>query len=469
MSNRDKYGKTVIFALNKTHCKSLNEELAARGVRCDYVMAGRGDNGDVINRFREDRMDVLINIQILTEGVDVPNIQTIFLTRPTQSDALLMQMVGRGLRGEAAGGTKLAYIVDFYDSWDRFQSWLNPSFIMDEAAEEIPINVPAPRLPQVSIPWALILDIYNRLNDPFLINKSITDIIPVGWYYFTDPDLDEGAEADDYRLMVFENQLVAFQEMLNACDTWIQAPLSGRDLLHIYFRDIEDPLPNPKDLEKLADAVMKSGVIPEYFTFAERDEIDLAQMARGIVDHDMGPKGQNEYLWGIYESNKVVEQIFGQFDTFKKAVANQIEVILNGGHLLSHQSQPIYFDPGLAALRAGPCHNLDELKNLVIDKWFNKKANMCSSIEWTKKPVSRYWGMCYMADNRITINCVLDSPDVPVEVMKFLIYHELLHADGIHQHNQEFRLREHLYPNWQEWDHFLDTMQERFDLDGVVY
>jgi superfamily II DNA or RNA helicase len=40
-------------------------------------MAGRGDNGAVIEQFRNGELDVLINIQILTEGVDVPDIQTL--------------------------------------------------------------------------------------------------------------------------------------------------------------------------------------------------------------------------------------------------------------------------------------------------------------------------------------------------------------------------------------------------------
>jgi hypothetical protein len=35
-------------------------------------------------------------------------------------------MIGRGLRGVKAGGTEKAYIVDFHDSWDKYNYWLDP-------------------------------------------------------------------------------------------------------------------------------------------------------------------------------------------------------------------------------------------------------------------------------------------------------------------------------------------------------
>ncbi len=53
---------------------------------------------------------MLINIKILTEGTDIPDVQTVFITRETKSDILLTQMIGRALRGPRMGGTEKAYI-----------------------------------------------------------------------------------------------------------------------------------------------------------------------------------------------------------------------------------------------------------------------------------------------------------------------------------------------------------------------
>jgi superfamily II DNA or RNA helicase len=52
---------------------------------------------------------------MLTEGVDIPDVKTVFLTRQTTSSILLTQMIGRALRGEKAGGINkdVANIVMF--------------------------------------------------------------------------------------------------------------------------------------------------------------------------------------------------------------------------------------------------------------------------------------------------------------------------------------------------------------------
>lgn len=65
-------------------------------------------------------------MNILTEGVDFPKTGTVFLARPTVSTILMTQMVGRALRGPAAGGTDTAYIVSFVDDWDEHIAWVNP-------------------------------------------------------------------------------------------------------------------------------------------------------------------------------------------------------------------------------------------------------------------------------------------------------------------------------------------------------
>ena len=80
-------------------------------------------NLDVLEKFKNDELQVLINIRMLTEGTDVPNAHTVFLTRQTTSDILLTQMVGRALRGPKFGGTKIAHIVSFVDNWEYDINW----------------------------------------------------------------------------------------------------------------------------------------------------------------------------------------------------------------------------------------------------------------------------------------------------------------------------------------------------------
>jgi len=104
----------------------LREFLENRGIRASVVYAGakssegekvrkRDEKARILEAFRRNDFDVLINIKMLTEGTDIPDVQTIFITRETKSDILLPQMIGRALRGPRMGGTEKAYIVAFID------------------------------------------------------------------------------------------------------------------------------------------------------------------------------------------------------------------------------------------------------------------------------------------------------------------------------------------------------------------
>jgi superfamily II DNA or RNA helicase len=76
---------------------------------------------DIIIEFRKGKIPCLTSVLLLTEGFDVPKVDAIFLARPTYSTLLLMQMIGRGIRGIDIGGTEICYIVDFIDQTDHHQ------------------------------------------------------------------------------------------------------------------------------------------------------------------------------------------------------------------------------------------------------------------------------------------------------------------------------------------------------------
>ena len=65
----------------------------------------RDENARILEALRRNDFDVLINIKMLTEGTDISDVQTVFITRETKSDILLTQMIGRALRDPRMGGT----------------------------------------------------------------------------------------------------------------------------------------------------------------------------------------------------------------------------------------------------------------------------------------------------------------------------------------------------------------------------
>ena len=90
----------------------------------------------------------------------------------------------------------------------------------------------------------------------------------------------------------------------------------------------------------------------------------------------------------------------------------------------------------------------------VKDEMFHGTYDGISSIRWTDKAYKQYYGCYFYRDNSIVINCVLNTKDVPKEVVKFVIYHELLHRDYMH-HDKLFREQEHKYKDYEECEYFL--------------
>ena len=76
---------------------------------------------DVIRRrvvadFKAGRIRVLCNCEVLTTGFDAPRVSHVVVARPTVSQVLYEQIIGRGLRGPKFGGTDVCTILDCEDT-----------------------------------------------------------------------------------------------------------------------------------------------------------------------------------------------------------------------------------------------------------------------------------------------------------------------------------------------------------------
>ena len=63
------------------------------------------------------RVNVVFTVDLFNEGVDVPNVDTLLLLRPTESPTLFLQQLGRGLR--RARGKALCTVLDFVGNHRR--------------------------------------------------------------------------------------------------------------------------------------------------------------------------------------------------------------------------------------------------------------------------------------------------------------------------------------------------------------
>lgn len=87
-------GATLIFAVSVHQA----EEIAKRIPGAVVVTGKTKDRADIIRRFTNREIPCLVNVMVFTEGTDMPLVETVIIARPTQSESLYTQMVGRGLR-----------------------------------------------------------------------------------------------------------------------------------------------------------------------------------------------------------------------------------------------------------------------------------------------------------------------------------------------------------------------------------
>ena len=109
---------TLCFAVDRAHAKHLQQQFQAAGVSTGYVDAYTDlDEREAVRRaFHDGELKVVCNVGVLTTGVDW-DVRCIILARPTQSEMLYVQIIGRGLR--TAEGKADCLILDHSDTTVR--------------------------------------------------------------------------------------------------------------------------------------------------------------------------------------------------------------------------------------------------------------------------------------------------------------------------------------------------------------
>ena len=452
INNKDKYGKTLIFALNVVHCRFLYEELKKRNIRVGHIYSRQENNTEVINAFKNNDLDVLINVNIMTEGTDVPDIQTIFLTRPTQSEGLLMQMIGRGMRGQqSSNGTEDVNIVDFHDKWAIFRKWLNPEWLINEEREDSdPEKKVHKRVSYKEYEWSKCQEIYRNILVYNKINHRDV-MIPSGWYSLCDED------GETVCMLVFENQLDAFNRLYKDKSSWINdTSISAEDLIDKYFPDFIDK-PTLNDMKLFVENFRQNEITPNIHIISHRKQIDphyVAQRAslenRDVID-----------LAGeLYDEYDIARDLFETKEMYQEAVSKakiyQHKNIIVGQKIEELPIEWIPFD-------RTPYHDLQKLANEVIDEMFDGVSPDLGKIAWTSKAYKGFYGRFWHDSHNIDINCVLNSKDVDPEVIKFILYHEMLHRE-FSSHDKIFRIEEQKYPKYEYHQHFLEDTMNKFDI-----
>lgn len=111
------YKKWLIFAIDIEHAEGIRDWLNDNGINTGIVHSKMKDTEDesdrklILDRFRSGFYRAVVNVNILTTGLDVPDIDLIVMLRPTKSPVVYAQSVGRGLR--VAEGKDHCLVLDF--------------------------------------------------------------------------------------------------------------------------------------------------------------------------------------------------------------------------------------------------------------------------------------------------------------------------------------------------------------------
>lgn len=330
-AKQDEYGQTILFAVNVIHAIQLTSLFKKAGIKADFIVSSvrdaatgvtisREDNEKKLEDYRNGKLQVLINVNILTEGVDLPKTKTVFLARPTVSSILMTQMVGRALRGTAAGGTSSAYIVSFVDHWNEHIAWVNPESLFngnndfqDNDSERVKRDLRMIAISKIE-EFAAILD--DAVDTTELEKVPFEKRIPVGMYAFT--YLEENGMDHAYQVMVYDSTQDAYKNLMDSLPLLFKSFGATEEYLtetqldemeaqcrDSFFCGEMIPPYERKDIMNILKYYAQYEAVPKFYTFAEvdRNKLDISKIAQHIWDEDMGERKRTEYVDSLWESS----------------------------------------------------------------------------------------------------------------------------------------------------------------------
>jgi superfamily II DNA or RNA helicase len=378
INNRKEYGKTIIFADRWPQCEYIAGKLNSSGIKAGAVFStvavGSGDayrsgagrrsdeeNRKLIQDFRDNKLGVLVNISMLTEGIDVPDVKTVLITRQTTSPIRLTQMMGRALRGEKTGGGKdkqFANIVFFYDNWERDLPWARLVPLGDTEIDPPPKKGRNPMdLVSIHLVKLAIGDIHFQQyeNFPYLT------FIPVGFYIcqytvaVSENDIEEYISFEEH-IIVYESDKEKYEKMIQSlipdnihlyadekCDEDKVKPYAA-DLVGKFFSIESGSLDNfdgmlVDNIIKILRHMAQNGMPPQFFDFKEREKYDLDKLVGKL-----GSLSQNQVsieLVNVYNNDSMNWKIFYKnISDFNKAYYMTLNRV-NNVNLINNTPQKV--------------------------------------------------------------------------------------------------------------------------------
>lgn len=342
LKHKEEYGKTLVFAIDVLNAIALAKLFNANKITSDFVISSTADfqgnnqssteNKAKIEKFERGEIEVLVNVQIMTEGTDIPSIQTIFLTRPTNSKTLMTQMIGRGLRGTKAGGTKEAHIVSFIDDWQSKIYWGNAEEIMISANLDLDVKSPAYRkmvkqLVSVDLLKQFILSQSQEFED-FFDHTDFNYFLPLGFYHFDVMYNGENAEniTKNVSILVYDSMEMSYEKLMDNLENVLEhtKELSAQEVFNYvinnYFNNVPQlPTVKKENIIDLLHHFSETGKKPSFITFEDREKYDLDVIAHPLANID-SDKQRRAAINRLFDDNETIQEFYKDRGIFKKLI-----------------------------------------------------------------------------------------------------------------------------------------------------
>jgi superfamily II DNA or RNA helicase/diadenosine tetraphosphate (Ap4A) HIT family hydrolase/HKD family nuclease len=128
--------RTLAFCVSTSHADYMAEFFADAGIACVAAHSGStsAPRHQAIDQLRNGTLEVLFSVDLFNEGLDVPEIDTVLMLRPTESPVVFLQQLGRGLR-TTDGKDKLT-VIDFIGNHRSFL--LKPRTLLSLGTRMVP-------------------------------------------------------------------------------------------------------------------------------------------------------------------------------------------------------------------------------------------------------------------------------------------------------------------------------------------
>lgn len=175
----------MIFSASVKHAEEILGYLPAGQAKLVLGDTALKDRTAIINEFKAKKFKYLVNVSVLTTGFDAPHVDVIAILRPTESNSLYQQIVGRGLR--LSEGKRDCYVLDYTGmGHDIFSPEVGDK---KPASDTVPVLVPCPKCEHENYFWGYadddghVVEHFGRKCKGAIQDPDTLEIQPCGYRF----------------------------------------------------------------------------------------------------------------------------------------------------------------------------------------------------------------------------------------------------------------------------------------------